>query len=168
MTKPTLKEIVTEMSKDFCQSAKKTGKDAGDVAILSGVFLLSPHVAPYMIPTVIRECKEPGPGPTGRTYNAGKTFFTIGFAASLMITYDLHYEKHFAGYAYAMENGHPEVLALPVVTNIGSLLYEAGRKARKKLIARHERVEFARREERLEIIARKEEEEARGRGYVRK
>jgi hypothetical protein len=113
--KPKLTEIVLEMSKGAAKS----------ISDFSTSFIAA-NLMPYIIPHVVldeSECHEK----LSRSDKVGVIFGLVGCAAQAV------------GYYQLAKHDNPEYLLIPVITNIGSLVYEKGKKARDKLIEEHKR-----------------------------
>jgi len=122
-----LGKIVKEAAKEI-----KTDVLAPTGHFLEGAFYM--NLVPYRMPTFARQQFEPDTTEKKEVYSdgfvkplneraegAGVLFGVVGYFVQLSL------------YCYACQKGHPEVLAIPVATNLASALYEKGRKVRKML-----------------------------------
>ncbi len=94
-------------------------------------------ILPYVVPSVrrsVREYKRDVKFPLWTVKDTGVAAgFVTGFVADM---------GQIIGYGYVVSKGHPEVLLIPVVTNVASGVYETGRSlyrdAKQKVLDRHD------------------------------
>ncbi len=135
---PSNKEVYPEIWNGFKNSfSKKNLKEFGSYA---GGFGRMIATFPYILPTTIRSIKvafdikkeEESRGEVRKISLAqnigGFTGFFGGIAAL---------GAQGAGYIYFVKNGCPEMLAIPIVTNILSELYELRRNAKQRVGRKH-------------------------------
>jgi hypothetical protein len=125
------KKIITnayENTKKFLKPSKEGMMEAARV-VVGFPFLI--NAAPYMIPSIVRCCREESPSSEEKMSFSDKLAIGAVYINTLGLAYG-----HIAAYVEACENGY-EVLAIPAITNIASGIYEMGKKAKKDLIKEH-------------------------------
>ncbi len=131
--RPRFQEILGQMCKDIPSGLARAGAAVGMSAlefsintIFGGVFV---GTMPYYIPTLIRRLKgedyHSDKSPESGAEKAGFYSGMILGVGSLMV--------QLAGYLRLAEKGHPEIFALPILTNGVSGIYEWQRSARERL-----------------------------------
>lgn len=137
---PRGKEIRAEMWNDLkgkLGCVKDCAKDLKDFGVLAAQMSIGLTIAPYLMPSLIRTGKE-----VSRDIEAGrrkKREFTIaedcgaftGLVAALAVNVGQVYL-----YSSLANNEHPEVLAIPVATNVVSGMYELVRSSYKNAYSR--------------------------------
>jgi len=115
-------QVRTLVHKDNIKETFNTIEEFGKTAWRFGLFMVT---TPYMLPTAVRnyrdgssEGKLGNPKYEQAQYAGALTGFFGGIGADV---------AQMAGYLYLDFNGHPEVLAIPVATNVASGIYELGR-----------------------------------------
>lgn len=139
---PTKREIRTEILRDLRgllskENLSRTGKSLKKFGAFAGGVCGAIIVIPYCIPTAIRGLRETE-SQTGQLTLAENVAGWTGAIPGAAIDV-----VQGCGYHYLATHNHPEVLAVPVATNVVSGLYEVSRavykNARQKLIGRHNR-----------------------------
>jgi len=116
-------QVRTLVHKDNIRETCNTIKEFSKTALGMGLTIVT---APYMIPTAVRkyrdvessERKFEHPTHEQAQYAGAITGFFGGIGMEI---------AQLAGYVYLRYHDHPEVLAIPVATNVASGIYELGR-----------------------------------------
>jgi hypothetical protein len=130
--KPTKREVCVEIFNGI----KSTGKGLKEFGQMARTGFEIFNVGPYCIPTAARIARDTiraGPAQADdSSYRAGflgaVTGLTFGIAGTAF---------QVLGYNYAVQHDHPEVLAVPVVTNLVSGALELYRNAKQRVVERH-------------------------------
>ena len=135
---PNGREIVTEMLKDVGQYFNRNNleKIGGKLKETGQHFLWTAGtvtVSPYILPTVVKSFRDSN---TSSDETQLDVTYHVGCGTGLITGLAIDIGQ-IIGYGHAVNNDHPEVLAIPVVTNIASALYEKAKSTKEKLIARH-------------------------------
>jgi len=139
---PTKKEVLGEMwdgvrssfTKEKASKVGKPFKEFGNAGLEVGWTLLT---MPYVIPSFVRGCKDDAVKPSYEfDSNAEMVGAYTGCIGGLVADVG-----QIVGYAYAVKHDHPEILLIPVATNVASGLYEIGRKmygnAKQRVLEKH-------------------------------
>lgn len=128
--RPSLREIATEVAREVIDldNWKRIGKNAFGVAVLFAA-------VPYIIPTVVRGYKERFEESIYSEHRESLISEGIGMTTGILGGFGLFFSGIGAYVTYLKED-HPEYLLIPAVTNVGSLVYEVGRRARGRLMGR--------------------------------
>lgn len=123
--KPTLKEIAGQMGKDVVNVSYKLGKFGKEFVKDFGESFLRVSVLPYMLPNLFRNfegIEEDFLDSAGGLIGISSGFFS--------------YAPQVFGYYSLCHKGHPEILLLPVATNVASGLYKLARSAKERMADR--------------------------------
>ena len=137
--KPTLREIAKEMGTPLVREYSKASnairrgfKNIGDLA-LGGLFGgTTGLVGGYITPSAIRYFRELKQNCS--VEEEPSSSMIIGGRLGTLLTG----ASQGLGYGYFCEKGHPEVLLIPLVTNLASGLYEWYNHSKNKVIREHQ------------------------------
>ncbi len=137
---PSSREVRAEIwrgLKDSCREKVKKGEPLKEFAGFFGGIGMLMVISPYAVPTAVRVVKDTGLDDGIDDYSLAQNMG--GYAGALGGF--LADAGQVAGYIYCYNHGCPEIIALPVTTNVVSGIYELGRiaykNARQRAIERH-------------------------------
>jgi hypothetical protein len=89
-------------------------------------------ISPYIVPSVIRTLREADERSKLENYpNKFTMSDNVTYTTGIFTGFYLDFLQ-VMGYSFAVDNEHPEVLGVPIITNIASALYERVRNRRAK------------------------------------
>ncbi len=112
------------MTEDYTPSPK-------NVLVAASVAVISPYIIPTVVRSIIETSQELRDKPYRKFTMGDHIGYTSGLFAGLYLDV-----LQVIGYSIAVEHDHPEVLAIPILTNIVSALYERNRSRRAKSTVR--------------------------------
>ena len=132
-TEPTKGEVFYELADSAVDYVDSKIKSVAEFSASAARCVSALFVIPYILPTSVRQIKEYKDEPLQTLSASQNARIGVGFGLGVVT-----YLGEFIGYAYAATDDHPELLAIPVATNILSGVYEVGRmqynKARERLV----------------------------------